>query len=436
MGKSIDRRLRELGATPFHAPAFADEATTMAETIEPWVTSVYLALETLIAGVGSTAAPTVSAAPPSGDNRERQPDAKICPPVANGRTKSANENQSAAAAREEEGKHEERHLPPAPSIPPNKERGVTNTVEEIVGQASSVKTNLPSQQQKQQQEDGDNCAKESATAEPRLDVAVAAADAGAAEVEQATAGIADLTMSDHNNDHPPISAASTRKPHDTAAAAAAASNDPVGVFDGGVGCGTDGSGAENGGGGCGNSAADDTAEKSTVKEPAECIAMAAGVLSVDSDPERKGEREQEQEQELEREREGEQWSPSGASGARSISAFLEPRHLAPGFVPPRDDLPRLRPSASDIRFFRLEAVQEEGEHGSGGGGGGGGSGGGDDPWLRRARHRSSSVESGHTCDWPFHARVLGARYITEGGRAADRRLFCSAREKPLFRRTA
>lgn len=50
MGKSFDKRLRELGAEPFHTPAFADEATNMEETIEPWLASLYLALETLRGG--------------------------------------------------------------------------------------------------------------------------------------------------------------------------------------------------------------------------------------------------------------------------------------------------------------------------------------------------------------------------------------------------
>ncbi len=47
MGKSFDKRLRELGAVPFHAPAFADEATNMEETIEPWLASFYASLDAL-----------------------------------------------------------------------------------------------------------------------------------------------------------------------------------------------------------------------------------------------------------------------------------------------------------------------------------------------------------------------------------------------------
>lgn len=47
IGKSLDKRLRELGAVPFHAPAFADEATNMEETIEPWIKSLYESLEAL-----------------------------------------------------------------------------------------------------------------------------------------------------------------------------------------------------------------------------------------------------------------------------------------------------------------------------------------------------------------------------------------------------
>lgn len=44
MGKSFDKRLRDLGATPFLPSAFADEATNMEETVEPWLTSLYPSL--------------------------------------------------------------------------------------------------------------------------------------------------------------------------------------------------------------------------------------------------------------------------------------------------------------------------------------------------------------------------------------------------------
>lgn len=50
MGKSFDKRLRELGATQFHAPAFADEATNMADTVEPWLSSLHPSLLALQRG--------------------------------------------------------------------------------------------------------------------------------------------------------------------------------------------------------------------------------------------------------------------------------------------------------------------------------------------------------------------------------------------------
>ncbi|CAN0050563.1 unnamed protein product, partial [Ectocarpus sp. 8 AP-2014] len=50
MGKSLDKRFRELGAAPFHSPAFADEATNMEETIEPWLALLYPALRASILG--------------------------------------------------------------------------------------------------------------------------------------------------------------------------------------------------------------------------------------------------------------------------------------------------------------------------------------------------------------------------------------------------
>ncbi|CAN0527449.1 unnamed protein product, partial [Laminaria digitata] len=51
MGKSFDKRLRELGSEPFHTPAFADEATNMEEIVEPWLASLLPALVGLIASL-------------------------------------------------------------------------------------------------------------------------------------------------------------------------------------------------------------------------------------------------------------------------------------------------------------------------------------------------------------------------------------------------
>lgn len=47
MGKSFDKRLRELGAKQFYPPAFADEATNMEGTVEPWLANLYPALAEL-----------------------------------------------------------------------------------------------------------------------------------------------------------------------------------------------------------------------------------------------------------------------------------------------------------------------------------------------------------------------------------------------------
>ncbi|CAN0404339.1 unnamed protein product, partial [Discosporangium mesarthrocarpum] len=46
MGKNMDTRMRELGAVPFHEAAFADEATGMEKTVEPWLEGLYTALAT------------------------------------------------------------------------------------------------------------------------------------------------------------------------------------------------------------------------------------------------------------------------------------------------------------------------------------------------------------------------------------------------------
>ncbi|CAN0394968.1 unnamed protein product, partial [Hapterophycus canaliculatus] len=73
MGKSFDKRLRELGAVPFHSPAFADEATNMEETIEPWLATLYAALRASLVGGGGGggggAAAGVSSVPAKGDEK-------------------------------------------------------------------------------------------------------------------------------------------------------------------------------------------------------------------------------------------------------------------------------------------------------------------------------------------------------------------------------
>lgn len=57
MGKSFDKRLKELGATPFHASAFADEATNMEETVEPWLSTLFSTLLDLQKSAGDGGEP-------------------------------------------------------------------------------------------------------------------------------------------------------------------------------------------------------------------------------------------------------------------------------------------------------------------------------------------------------------------------------------------
>lgn len=94
------------------------------------------------------------------------------------------------------------------------------------------------------------------------------------------------------------------------------------------------------------------------------------------------------------------WSPRADSGARSLSCFLSAEHLEPDFACPRHELPSLRATAPDVQFSDVKGVCVDGES---------------------VRRRSTSTESRHTCDRPFGGRVLEARYLTEGGREAERR---------------
>lgn len=103
------------------------------------------------------------------------------------------------------------------------------------------------------------------------------------------------------------------------------------------------------------------------------------------------------------------WSPRGDSGARLLSCFLSAEHLEPDFACPRHELPSLRATAPDVQFSDVNGVCVDGEGGDG-----------EDVRLS-GRRRSTSTESRHTCDRPFEARVLEARYLTEGGREAERR---------------
>lgn len=45
MGKSMDKRLEEIGASRFHKLGCADEATGLEETVEPWIGELWNKLQ-------------------------------------------------------------------------------------------------------------------------------------------------------------------------------------------------------------------------------------------------------------------------------------------------------------------------------------------------------------------------------------------------------
>ncbi|CAM9291230.1 unnamed protein product [Choristocarpus tenellus] len=116
------------------------------------------------------------------------------------------------------------------------------------------------------------------------------------------------------------------------------------------------------------------------------------------------------------------WSPSNShSGVLPPSNFLQPEQLDPTFLPPPGDVPRARAPAPDVRFCNDAESRVRVRSGSGAGGGG------DEGWLMMSRprqlSRSGSVDvSAYSSDCPFEAPVMRARYLTKGGRAAERRV--------------
>ncbi|KNE66454.1 hypothetical protein AMAG_11591 [Allomyces macrogynus ATCC 38327] len=63
--KRLEKRVSELGATRFYASAFADDATGLEETIDPWVEGLWPVLETVCARKGAAADAASAAAEPA-----------------------------------------------------------------------------------------------------------------------------------------------------------------------------------------------------------------------------------------------------------------------------------------------------------------------------------------------------------------------------------
>eukprot|EP00752_Nemacystus_decipiens_P018761 g16821.t1 len=305
MGKSFDKRLRELGAVPFHTPAFADEATNMEETVEPWLKSLFPALTASIAGAATAveAVDTKAADSAAGGNADKD---------------AASETRSAGAS-----------TPAAPAAAAAATTAAANGLARSPGDASEGSKEV-------------------------TDAIKGAATAVFAQAGMAPAAPAVETASD------PAAAPATGGTATTDVTAVAAGVAKLSLS----GAGKPSAPTEQASGGDGRSGAGDGE-----KRP---------------------------------------WSPREASGALPLSHFLSPEHVAPGYEPAKADLPRVRPAAPDVRFLNTAASVAEGDEGQ--------------PWLRRARQRSSSVESRHTLDWPFAARVKSARYLTEGGTQAERRV--------------
>lgn len=269
MGKSVDKRLRDVGASSFYRSAFADEATNMEETVEPWLAGLYPALKELVSGGGVNGAGMADCQPLSSDDA-----ATI---VERGEAAEQGQDAGQGAIAQTSSHNDDVVDPQAPGMPQAAGRP-KNAVEDGHGEAGAP-----------------------AAADP-------ACEAVDCCLDQDTLGSDNLVA-----------------------------------------------------------------------------AVAKQVFM---------------------ETEGE-WSPSADSGVLPLSFFLTAEHKAPNYRPPKDDLPRSRPNAPDIHFPGLDGVD------------GGGVGG--ESWLERAKRRSSSVEASHTCDWPFVSRVESARYLTHGGREAERR---------------
>lgn len=435
MGKSFDKRLRELGAVPLYPPAFADEATNMEETVEPWLASLYPALQVLVAGSGvsgdaggvSVVEATASAVSPvivadTGDATVNSDQVigradVVMTDVSGAEALSAVQVTPIAAIATASCPT----ISTASSLGDNTMSTVDNTME-VISQGSKVSTSttgdslpgLPTAIVADIVKPADvpqasptaSAMSHAVEASPRSvgkadgdDAAAVAIRAAAAEAFQnmdsasTAAGLATATAV-----APEVSA--TRA--DTSAAATAlsslslsntvsteptpelnAASSATGVPMMASPTTTDRAEPTMDGPPC------DNPEASVVG--ATVVAEATVTTSVVMVPPLP-------------------WSPGAESGSVPLSDFLTDEQLSPGFAPAREDLPRLRRGASDVRF---EGVR---------GGGAPGEGTGDENlWLRRARQRSSSLESRHTFDWPFSSRVLSARYLTEGGRDAERR---------------
>lgn len=337
IGKSLEKRLRELGAVPFYRAAFADEATTMEETVEPWVDSLYSSIRAVIMG-----SRTVEYN--EGVGLAQTTEAKT-PPVSAARLTSSNRNGATAVG------------------------AVSRGVASAVALTALART-------------GDDESLVASYGKPSA-LAETGNEAGVADNTAATSS---LSVSP---DTPPGNASPT---------AEKSGKERDGCVDGAVssavGPSESSSGSNQSREGISEEGGVVLSPETTAPVPLEAASAAAEAAAAAAAAGMSA-----------------SWSPSKESGTLPLSRFLDTEHIAPGYSPPRDDVPKLRPRAPDIHFYNLEVVN--GQSSAGGGSG--------DAWLMRAVHRSSSVDSGHTCDWPFEASVLAARYLTEGGRQGDRR---------------
>ena len=338
MGKSLSKRLRELSAAPFHSPAFADEATNMEEIIEPWIETLFPALEILIAPARATAFDV-----PTG----RDSEGTVSLPI--------DALEASVAAVEAASSS----LAPAVTV-----IDVPGVDEEIValaevalavvnpGEVSAQEAIEPDHQPGWQTESG-----RSSSAEPPSDLGTVPAPVDHRVEEQEIVHEIDPTE------------VAIKEAAAAAAAAATAAEFGAGSVHAGPGF---------------------AVETSTTAEVLASLALASGINGdvlegIDQASASEGAPPP-----------AAPWSPRAESGAKPLSYFLSADHLQPGYAPPRGELPSVRAATPDVDFVSL--------------------GGGE-----RQRRRASSVESRHTFDQPFGARVLGARYLTEGGREAERR---------------
>ncbi|CBJ32514.1 conserved unknown protein [Ectocarpus siliculosus] len=192
MGKSLDKRFRELGATPVHPPAFADEATNMEETIEPWLALLYPALTASIVG----AAGGVNAAGGAGAEGAAAAAAAVPTKAAVGSPAPA---AAAAAAGSEDAVKEaiKGAAAEAFQLPPDTAAATAaagTTAKNVAGTNGGGSGNAAGADSTAKNVSGPNGAPAVSTAAAA--VTVAAASPPPASVEAAAAGLADLTLSD------------------------------------------------------------------------------------------------------------------------------------------------------------------------------------------------------------------------------------------------